>query len=805
MFERWMKIIMAILVNTDFETLRDKCGVSVHGFTGVGKSMFVQIMQGANYWYNKATRRYEQISSSGKIGPSVGSQAESKTISISAYVGHDGRFFFDMAGMGDTRGEPYEMWAQFMLSTFYRVVGGIQATVIVIDASSICSKRGGDLRKLAMSLAKTFGTDGRAKPFYESMCFVFTRLPSHPGPDGEKFTTDDVKNEINEVKKVESKRLERLQREHERSSSSRRADTCKEGPEDDADAEKNTDSEDLDAERKKKKELEEEITECFATLHLIKAILENDACIVSNPVDAHACDTLRKDMTELLKKQQQKSKLKTKDQLQDAVQGMKFRALETRDMLAKLANEHVERLRAYAENMEETLKIAKKKAENIDEENYKDVLASRVSQVQAKLTEKKSAKELKKKEIDELMNLTENKTFHEYEVRGIHSWFFGWFRSATAPVDFNKGKDYYFTKLAYEGDNWERTEGTSPSINGKEGVYRDSLTSRPGTDLNVTVFFQRPENESPPNIDRRSLLNREVNTLKSDITILLEEQEILAKCVSFKKFADYLLKSAHVYEENLRELKLNETRKVSLGNQDVTFTLRQVLQKLCAASKVLSEAGVLEKGFMDSGEAASKSLTDFISAHENAERVREKCEKDELCKQFFKNAGSDSVLNPAGDVRSIDQATEPPSFYNTTVPRYLKVTWEILFSEKGFLKNRDAFVAFIVLVTILSITVFGPGLQGLLCIWCVYKIIDTLCVKISSDKIRIVNFFSRLIEWAQVHSVCMPEHMFNGLRRSLDKFLERMFPTRLQDPTANKSSIFGTLLDILQMLVKKFV
>ena len=166
-------ILKMCILNSDFAALQDLVGVSVHGFTGVGKSTYIQTMQGENFQYYEKDQTYKpQHRIKNITRPKVATQVRSTTISIHPYEAKL-RIFFDMAGLAETRGKDFEMWSKFMLSTFYRLIGGIEATVIVLDCSNVTNKHAEDIKRLAVSLANTFGLGNKA--FYESMCFVFTR------------------------------------------------------------------------------------------------------------------------------------------------------------------------------------------------------------------------------------------------------------------------------------------------------------------------------------------------------------------------------------------------------------------------------------------------------------------------------------------------------------------------------------------------------------------------------------------------------------------------------------------------------
>merc|ERR1719456_382169 len=154
-----------------------------------------------------------------------------------------------------------------------------------------------------------------------------------------------------------------------------------------------------------------------ATAYLLEKILEKNAdCIIFSPISPFACQAFRENMSAILDKKSKKSKLRTKEGLNEAVKYLKSRSLETRDNLAKLADQNVELLKAYAENLDKILKITEENAKNIDDKTWKDVRDVMIDYVNDKNVEKKQKKLEKECEINALEGETELKPFHVIEV-----------------------------------------------------------------------------------------------------------------------------------------------------------------------------------------------------------------------------------------------------------------------------------------------------------------------------------------------------------------------------------------------------
>ena len=143
--------------------------------------------------------------------------------------------------------------------------------------------------------------------------------------------------------------------------------------------------------------------------------------------------------------------------------------------------------------------------------------------------------------------------------------------------------------------------------------------------------------------------------------------------------------------------------------------------------------------------------------------------------------------------RSIDHATEPPSFYDAIVPKNLEAVWGKL-GERNLEKKRRRFY---ILYHIGDDVIHDH-------IWFKFsgrpsrirfsKFITQLSVQVSRNKGCIMKFVRRTM---RVGTSDSPDpytgRMFNGLSRALDKSLERVFPN---SPRLSllKTSLLGTLV-----------
>lgn len=337
----------------------------------------------------------------------------------------------------------------------------------------------------------------------------------------------------------------------------------------------------------------------------------------------------------------------------------------------------------------------------------------------------------------------------------------------------------------------------------EQGIYRTSLQSEMGCNLLVDINLERPANKLPVTINTISRLKSEVASLNTDLENVKVETMQLKAIDSLEKFVNFQLKSAESNRDRIKAMKLDEEIRVQVYNQEVSFTIRQLLSSLYATCKILKEKKIWKEGFVTDSPAATKSLEYFIDVYESAENARKKCFENTAASTFVKEC-NDSVPPFATAKRSIDHATEPPSFYDAIVPKNLEAVWGKL-GKEIWRRKDDASTSFTILVTMLFMTIFGSSLAAVLAVFVFSKFITQLSVQVSRDKRCIMKFVRRTCEWAQVQSGSIPGRMFNGLSRALDKSLERVFPNS-PPSIAVKTSLLGTLvLTFLPMLLKMFV
>lgn len=168
----------------------------------------------------------------------------------------------DTAGVDENRGEIYALWARFSNATAFSLLGGVKSVIVVINYQQTLTNPRGGVEVLAQKLVDTFGDSDTSKPFWESMCFVFT----HPFQEGHMIKIDGIKRQVGKILNQREQDAKHI----------------------------------LDRRAPRPDDMDK-LRSLAVQIKLLKAITaENSRCFVSNPTSHEACRKQRDDINKMI-------------------------------------------------------------------------------------------------------------------------------------------------------------------------------------------------------------------------------------------------------------------------------------------------------------------------------------------------------------------------------------------------------------------------------------------------------------------------------------------------------------------------
>eukprot|EP00035_Acanthoeca_spectabilis_P028286 m.469920 g.469920 ORF g.469920 m.469920 type:complete len:819 (-) comp29236_c0_seq1:82-2538(-) len=619
--------VMAFNSESNFEELLNVMVVMVVGLMGAGKSLLIQVQQGALCEFDEQTEKFVVTERRGLPGakfPRVSDRFVSTTITSQVYDAPSGYKYLDGAGLDEGRGGIYDQWSRFCKATAFNLVAGVESVLVVINFNQTFSGRCEGVAQLAEKLVSTFGDGETAQPFWDSMCFVFTHAISYRGPMSINTIKDKVQGVLNERKKGAEQLKNKYTHMKVRQSSMSAAD-------------------------------KKDYRRLLSQIKLLEAIADgNSRCTVSNPIDARACQQQQATIEMMI----EQSRTVRKPELEAHVGAQSSGDFGMCQRLTRLAVDNLPSQKSWVRLLTQIEEEAAKTTATYDDSGHdwrgqKSSLLtkyrSRISECTTKIQEQSAI-------VQDLKSRTGLKVFDKVQIRGERSssWMpTTWriFGQGYVSQELKHATEWY-TEARIEGDHYSVT---NEDKKGKTGKYFAKFTSNNGYNLSIDVLFSRPECELPATLKLIQAAEKTISNLKLERDRLESDETSLAGIDSFKQLNSFILRSQESTRSELRKLtdSLVTPFEVQLMGESKPFeyTPGLVIDKLAKTLTTLAHCGLLQRILTGTGHSAMASAQSFVVAHHEA-TTRRKAALDNAAIRTF--LGRDMLVQLQPRTKNLD-------------------------------------------------------------------------------------------------------------------------------------------------------
>ncbi len=571
------------LTGHNLHNLRNISGVLVVGPMGAGKSTGIAIQLGAIYKKNPEKKGY-LLERAGTYTPATSDGYTSKTLNIGSYEDSESQLMYlDTAGLDEHRGKEEKLWTKSSLDLLFSIVREIKAVVVFLDYAVTFGARAEGFRRLADEIFKvTMG----AEIFYQSMVFVVTN-----GYDGSRKISiqdlvDDAASMLQEMIIQEYEFKVSLARRFPLGRTERAAMAVA-GMVGSTSNEADTTGFNINLVPEEDKQ---HLGKLGATRKLLETfVASSDKLVLSYPDGRIACQEIREKLLHKIRSTQVISRTTLVNIGRTLIPGNR---LLLQNLLSSIASDYLRMgLTEEATLLSTLTENYQRKHDDLDaiERDWESVKRHLITVKEQSIKAKKVELGVKQEECDRLKkSLTPMVHREDPILKESSSGFLGlkWlFRQAYSTEEYAY-EGLPFLGYSFSGDDHFESKVESKPL---DGILKIKFTSNHGYDLNLKVRINMYEKDLPATIERVALLETEIQTRETEITVLQRSLMILGSVTSKEQLEKEITKENTALERRVQEV---EVKFEPLLSPRTTCRERDAVNKLEIIFSLLRESGM---------------------------------------------------------------------------------------------------------------------------------------------------------------------------------------------------------------------